>query len=65
MHNGGFPESMALHPALDDYLAQWRLTPDGSPQTTLTSILLPVRREGNPAMLKIATEAEERRGANR
>jgi len=54
---------MALHPALDDYLAQWRLTPDGTPLTTLTSILLPVRREGMPAMLKVATEAEERQGA--
>jgi streptomycin 6-kinase len=53
---------MALHPALDRYLAQWRLTPDGTPLTTLTSILLPVRQEGMPAMLKIATEAEERQG---
>jgi streptomycin 6-kinase len=54
---------MALHPALNGYLDQWRLTPDGMPLTTLTSILLPVRREGMPAMLKVATEAEERRGA--
>ena len=54
---------MALHPVLDEYLERWRLTPDGTPLTTPTSILLPVRREGMPAMLKVATEAEERRGA--
>jgi streptomycin 6-kinase len=48
---------------VDDYLVRWNLTPDGEPLTTQTSILLPVRSEGEPAMLKIATEAEERRGA--
>jgi streptomycin 6-kinase len=54
---------MALHRMLDDYLARWRLTPDGTPLITRSSILLPVLQEGMPAMLKIATEAEERRGA--
>jgi streptomycin 6-kinase len=54
---------MPLHPALDDYLARWRLAPDGTPLSTYTSILLPVQWEGTPAMLKVATEAEERRGA--
>jgi streptomycin 6-kinase len=53
---------MALQAKLDDYLARWRLTPDGTPLTTRTSILLPVRHDGMPAMLKIATEAEELRG---
>ena len=48
---------------IDDFLVRWNLTPDGEPLTTQTSILLPVRSEGGPAMLKIATEAEERRGA--
>ncbi|MBW3632055.1 MAG: hypothetical protein KY456_03405 [Chloroflexi bacterium] len=48
---------------VDEYLASWNLTPDGEPLTTQTSILLPVRSEGRPVMLKIATEAEERRGA--
>src|SRR5215217_2525586 len=62
-HGGGFARKMALHPVLEDYLARWRLTPDGTPLTTHTSILLPVRQEGMPVMLKIATEAEERRGA--
>jgi streptomycin 6-kinase len=46
----------------DDYLARWGLTQDGEPITTRSSTLLPVRRDGVPAMLKIAREAEERRG---
>ena len=50
----------------DEYLARWDLTPDGEPITSHASHLLPVRyggREGVPAMLKIALEPEERRGA--
>ena len=47
----------------DDSLSRWSLTPDSEPLTTHTSILLPVRHQGLPAMLKTATEAEERRGA--
>lgn len=47
----------------DDYLARWGLTPDGEPIVTHSSRLLPVRRGDEPAMLKIATEAEERWGA--
>jgi streptomycin 6-kinase len=45
-----------------DYLARWGLTPDGGPIATRSSDMLPVRRAGVPAMLKIAREAEERRG---
>src|SRR5262245_532107 len=45
------------------YLARWGLTPDGAPIITNRSRLLPVRRGAPPAMLKIAMEAEERRGA--
>ncbi|MBA3451315.1 MAG: 3'-kinase [Chloroflexia bacterium] len=45
-----------------DYLAQWHLIPDGDPIITPTSIVLPVRQRGLPAMLKIAAEDEERRG---
>ena len=47
----------------DAYLVRWGLTPDGKPMATHSSRLLPVRRDGVPAMLKIAQEAEERRGA--
>jgi streptomycin 6-kinase len=45
------------------YLDRWGLVPDGEPITTHASRLLPVRRGGLPAMLKMATAAEERRGA--
>jgi streptomycin 6-kinase len=48
----------------DGYLARWRLVPDGGPITTRSSDLLPVRRAGLPAMLKIARESEERWGGH-
>ena len=48
----------------ENYLDRWRLDPDGEPIMTTTSRLLPVRRDGVPAMLKVATEPEERRGAD-
>ena len=63
MRSGGFAPPVASHPALEEYLARWRLTPDGAPLTTLTSVLLPVCQDGKPAMLKIAVEAEERLGS--
>ena len=46
----------------DPYLVRWGLTPDGESIVTPASDLLPVRWRGAPAMLKIAREAEERRG---
>lgn len=47
------------------WLDRWDLVPDGEPfETAFTgSRLAPVRRGGVPAMLKIATEPEEVRGA--
>jgi streptomycin 6-kinase len=46
------------------WLARWRLTPDGAPfETPFGSRLLPVRRGGQPAMLKVAAHLEEQRGA--
>lgn len=48
----------------DAHLARWGLVPDGEPIATHSSRLLPVRRAGMPAMLKIALEAEERAGAS-
>lgn len=45
------------------WLRRWALVPDGDPWITQTSRLLPVRWQGAPAMLKIATIAEEARGA--
>ncbi|HKP26378.1 MAG TPA: aminoglycoside phosphotransferase family protein [Dongiaceae bacterium] len=47
----------------DRYLKRWSLTRDGLPIVTHSSDLLPVRQDGRAAMLKIAREAEERRGA--
>ena len=47
---------------LDVHLARWDLVPDGEPIQTPSSLLLAVRRNGVPAMLKIAREEEERRG---
>ena len=46
----------------DTYLSRWNLVPDGSPIITQSGRLLPVRRRGEPAMLKLVTEAEERFG---
>jgi streptomycin 6-kinase len=46
-----------------EYLALWELTADGEPIVTRNSRLLPVRRGGVPAMLKVAVEPEEIRGA--
>ena len=46
----------------DIYLDAWALVPDGEPITTHSSDLLPVRRGGIPAMLKIARNEEEQRG---
>jgi streptomycin 6-kinase len=44
------------------YITLWQLTPDGSPIVTGTSRLLPVVRDGVPAMLKVATHVEEKAG---
>lgn len=46
-----------------DHLARWGLSPDGHPIVTPTSRLLPVRYQGEPAMLKLAEADEERWGA--
>jgi streptomycin 6-kinase len=45
-----------------EYVTRWDLVPDGEPIVTPTSQLLPVRRNGEPAMLKIATHIAEQRG---
>lgn len=45
------------------WLERWQLTPDGKAFTTPSSHLMPVRRHGLPAMLKIAVDEEEKFGA--
>jgi streptomycin 6-kinase len=47
----------------DDHLRRWGLVPDGDHIVTRNARLLPVRRGGEPAMLKVATEEDERSGA--
>lgn len=52
------------HHADVEWLHRWRLRPEGDPQTTASSTLIPVRTDdGQPAMLKIAHVDEEERGA--
>ncbi|SEF85198.1 aminoglycoside phosphotransferase family protein [Nitrosomonas ureae] len=50
----------------EPYLSRWNLLPDGDPIVARGSYLLPVRMDGhingNPAMLKIALDAEEKFG---
>lgn len=45
------------------YLERWNLLPDGDAIVTNNSRLLPVSRNGKPAMLKIAVDPEEKAGA--
>jgi streptomycin 6-kinase len=45
-----------------DYLKRWNLTPDGDPFATRVCRLMPVRRDGEAGMLKLAFEEEEQRG---
>ncbi len=46
----------------DTYLSRWNLVPDGAPITTPAARLLPVRQDGEPAMLKVSVEEDERQG---
>ena len=49
---------------IERHLALWQLTRDGDPIATRSGRLLPVRcRDSMAAMLKIAVEEEEARGA--
>ena len=50
--------------AFDPWLDRWSLTADGGALRTAYSDLLPVVRNGVPAMLKVARTKEERRGAS-
>lgn len=46
----------------DRFIQKWALVADGTPVITHSSRLLPVRWQGLPAMLKVATVGEEKRG---
>jgi streptomycin 6-kinase len=56
-------DRLPVETMFDDYLARWKLAPDGDPMVTRTGAILPVRSAGLPAMLKIATVDEEKTGA--
>ncbi|WP_220789913.1 aminoglycoside phosphotransferase family protein [Gluconacetobacter tumulisoli] len=43
-------------------LSQWHLIEDGQPILTASSLLMPVTRDGSPAMLKITSDPDELRG---
>jgi streptomycin 6-kinase len=47
----------------DAAIARWNLVPDGTPILTRNSRILPVIHAGRRAMLKIATDDDERRGS--
>ncbi|MCD5347963.1 aminoglycoside phosphotransferase family protein [Agromyces sp. H3Y2-19a] len=52
------------HHADIEWLHRWRLHPEGDPQTTASSTLIPVRTiDGVAAVLKVAHVEEEERGA--
>jgi streptomycin 6-kinase len=46
----------------DSHLLKWGLVPDGDPIVTRAARLLPVLRQGEPAMLKLSFENDERLG---
>ena len=56
------PRSWNASAIFDSFLSRWNLIPDGDPIITNSSRLLPLRHGGAPAMLKLATEEEERFG---
>lgn len=46
------------------YISRWHLVADGTPVRTVSSYLVPVARDGFPAMLKMTSDPDERRGNN-
>lgn len=44
------------------YMSRWHLTAHGAPVGTASSYLVPVIRDGSPAMLKVTSDPDERRG---
>ncbi|MCT8974148.1 aminoglycoside phosphotransferase family protein [Microbaculum marinisediminis] len=47
----------------ESYLRLWNLVADGEPIVTPAARLLPVRRRGEPAMLKLSCNLDQQRGA--
>lgn len=57
--NAPMPSSLSFQA----YLERWDLVPDGHPIITAHAQLLPVRSKGQPAILKLAYDEDETRGA--
>jgi streptomycin 6-kinase len=51
-----------LSSAANIYMSRWHLAVDGAPVRTASSYLVPVIRDGVPAMLKVTSDPDERRG---
>ncbi len=45
-----------------NYMSRWHLVGDGTPVRTASSYLVPVTRDGFPAMLKVTSDPDELRG---
>ena len=43
-------------------MSRWHLADDGAPFRTASSYLVPVTRDGSPAMLKVTSDPDEIRG---
>ncbi|WP_225199243.1 aminoglycoside phosphotransferase family protein [Gluconobacter oxydans] len=51
-----------LSSAATIYMSRWHLVAAGTPVQTASSYLVPVTRDGSPAMLKVTSDPDERRG---
>ncbi len=61
--DGGWSQTGGSMKRFEPWLERWGLTADGTPFDSLAGALLPVRRGDAPAMLKLFTAEEEKRGA--
>src|SRR5690606_14633465 len=53
------PNTVLSRGMFESYLSRWKLSPDGAPITTPAAHLLPVLKNGKPAMLKLSHDADE------
>jgi streptomycin 6-kinase len=60
--NHSLPEQKLA--VFEPYILEWGLVPDGQPIVTHSGQLLPVRYQGDPAMLKISHEVDEKWGGH-
>lgn len=58
----GTKHHTALYSTATVYMARWHLVADGKPVRTASSYLVPVIRDDSPAMLKVTSDPDERRG---